>query len=167
MTDKRTVFSRAMFGVYLAVLSWIILFKLRLPWTKLVDMRALNLIPFAAPPDAPRMNVREPLENLLLFVPLGAYLDLFRKRNRPIRTVLDGALLSLLYEVLQYLFRLGASDITDLIMNTAGTLCGVILFRLFAKLFGMTRAEKVMDVLGAVLGALFIGLVLFLHLTNP
>ena len=41
--------------------------------------------------------------------------------------------LSLLFEIIQYVSSIGASDITDLITNTIGGLCGMVLFGILGK----------------------------------
>jgi len=39
----------------------------------------------------------------------------------------------LLFEIIQYVYSIGASDITDLITNTIGGLCGMVLFGILGK----------------------------------
>lgn len=89
----------------------------------------LALIPFVD-------MVRGPVDtalNVVLFVPLGFFVPLLYGRFRRIgRTAAAGALLSLTVEVVQ-LFGMGATDINDLLTNTAGTLLGYGLFALLAR----------------------------------
>lgn len=76
--------------------------------------------------------------NVVLFVPLGFFVPLLYGRFRRIdRTAAAGALLSLTVEVVQ-LFGMGATDINDLLTNTAGTLLGYGLFALLARCSGRT-----------------------------
>lgn len=71
--------------------------------------------------------------NVLLFLPLGLCLPLFWIPYQKLhRTVLFGFGASLFIEVLQ-IFTYRASDVNDLITNTAGTLVGWILARLFLR----------------------------------
>ena len=94
----------------------------------------LALVPFVD-------MVRGPVDtalNVVLFVPLGVFVPLLYGRFRCIgRTAAAGALLSLTVEVVQ-LFGMGATDINDLLTNTAGTLLGYGLFALLARCSGRT-----------------------------
>ena len=94
----------------------------------------LALVPFVD-------MVRGPVDtalNVVLFVPLGFFVPLLYGRFRCIgRTAAAGALLSLTVEVVQ-LFGMGATDINDLLTNTAGTLLGYGLFALLARCSGRT-----------------------------
>ena len=65
-----------LFVIYLALLTWIVLWKLQIPYLGWRGMRHIKLVPF--PPTA-RAGASEPLEvavNVLLFVPFGLYLTL-------------------------------------------------------------------------------------------
>ena len=63
-------------------------------------------------------------------------------------------------EALQYIFSLGASDVTDIITNTSGGIIGWILFKAIEKLFNNNvRAQKFINIIaatGTVLIILFI-----------
>lgn len=67
--------------------------------------------------------------NLLGFVPLGLLLPLAWPWFRHgIKIILAGFIVSLGYETTQLLTGLGIWDVDDLLLNTAGTLLGYILF---------------------------------------
>lgn len=91
----------------------------------------INLIPFSSFLLA-RKRVelyRELLMNVLLFFPLGLSLSsALPRRIPPVRrfvvTVLAGLALSLLVELLQFVFRLGLAEVDDLITNSFGTALG-------------------------------------------
>ena len=78
--------SRSLTGVllalYLAVLTWIILFKMQTDWTVLTTgVRTVNLIPFAgALVTNGQANYQEVFLNLVAFVPFGLYLSLLEPR---------------------------------------------------------------------------------------
>lgn len=63
------------------------------------------------------------LMNVALFVPAAAFWT--AAVRRPVWVLLGGALLSLLIEAAQSVFRLGTGDQADLVANTLGTLIGV------------------------------------------
>ena len=68
------------------------------------------------------------IANIMLFIPLGFLLPmLWRKFENKYTTLISGLLLSIFIEVSQ-LFCYRATDIDDLIMNTAGTILGYFLF---------------------------------------
>ncbi|MEP6597471.1 MAG: VanZ family protein [Ginsengibacter sp.] len=69
------------------------------------------------------------LGNLLGFVPLGLLLPLVLPWFRNgFKILFGGFFISLGYEVTQLVTGLGVFDVDDLILNTAGTLLGYILF---------------------------------------
>lgn len=73
--------------------------------------------------------------NILLFVPLGFALPVFLPNLKYKKVILIGCLVSLTIEILQaiagiivgYTYR--AADIDNLMMNTLGTIIGLIVFR--------------------------------------
>lgn len=73
--------------------------------------------------------------NVLLFIPLGAMLPLLWADFRPLwKTLLAGFGISFFIETLQ-LFSLRATDVNDLITNSAGALLGYCVGRLLLRLF--------------------------------
>lgn len=116
-------------GIYLILLTWLILFKLQLPLGGWVPYRSLNLIPFGASLIVNgAVDVQEILYNGLVFLPFGLYLGMLQPRRSWWKSLLVMAGVSLAYETLQYLLAIGASDITDLLMNTAGGAVGLLVF---------------------------------------
>lgn len=78
------------------------------------------------------LGSQEAISNLLLFLPMGFFLPLLWPRLRW-KTLLIGFCTSLAVEVLQ--MPIGrAFDLRDLVMNTAGTAVGMLLFRLYRYL---------------------------------
>lgn len=124
-----------LFAVYLAILTWIILLKMQTDLSLLASgVRAVNWIPFAgALVVNGRANYQEVFLNLLVFVPFGLYLSLWKPAWPVWKRVLAGFLTSLAYEVLQYVFALGRSDVTDLLSNTLGCLLGAALYPLLSR----------------------------------
>lgn len=116
-------------GIYLILLTWLILFKLQLPLGGWVPYRSLNLIPFGASLIVNgAVDVQEILYNGLVFLPFGLYLGMLQPCRSWWKNLLVMAGVSLAYETLQYLLAIGASDITDLLMNTAGGAVGLLVF---------------------------------------
>lgn len=114
--------SRALFAAYIFILLWLVLFKFSYePFAVIRDFqtRSLNLIPFAYSRNS------EMIANIVAFIPFGVMLGVtikalaFRYKLALIFTF------SLAVEVIQYALAIGATDITDLIMNTLGGLMGL------------------------------------------
>ncbi|MGV2984512.1 VanZ family protein [Microbacterium sp. AGC85] len=152
----------AMFAVYLLLLGWIILWKLEVPHIGDGSLRVIKVVPFVANGDAGASAPLEIAVNVLLFVPLGAYLGLLAPAMRWGRAAMAILGVSLALEALQYALALGSSDITDLIANTTGGLLGIGVLTLMRRAKGsgavglMVRACIIVTVVLAVLVMLFV-----------
>ncbi|WP_049945683.1 VanZ family protein [Butyrivibrio sp. LC3010] len=73
--------------------------------------------------------------NVLLFIPWGVLLSLYRKNEQFLRvvimTTITGFLFSFLIEIIQHLSRTGVFEVTDLLMNSFGTFIGAIIGYIF------------------------------------
>lgn len=157
-----------LFAIYLIVLSWIILFKMQFDIAILSDMnfRSVNLIPFKESLIVNgKVDISEIILNIVAFIPFGVYVSMvfdewgFLKKTAPVFAV------SLLYEVLQYIFAIGGSDITDLIGNTLGGVMGIVIFKTLSKIF-KDKTIKVLNILAATGTVLVIGLLGLLIIAN-
>lgn len=141
--------SCAVFALYLVMLCWLILFKFRVRADDNLTMRSLNLIPFYYDSKS-SIHLREVLYNILVFVPAGFYFSaLFSKTNVKYAPA-AAAGISLSFEILQWVFSIGASDITDLITNTLGGYCGMLLFVAMGRIAGRHRM-KIINTLGIII----------------
>lgn len=123
-------------GIYLFLLIWLILFKFNTNFRDLDHFRNINLIPFQGSLIVNgHLQIREILYNILVFVPLGVYIGILKPKWSFIKMLLPCFCLSFLLEILQFVFAIGASDITDVIGNTIGGIVGLAIFTLFKKLF--------------------------------
>ena len=68
--------------------------------------------------------------NIIWFVPFGFILPLLGIKKK--LTLILGAVLSLVIEVMQLLFDVGFTELDDLILNTLGCGIGIMLFCLFS-----------------------------------
>ena len=73
------------------------------------------------------------LLNMSMFVPLGFFLPLLWEKYRRLKHALLFGLGATMFIELAQLFTYRATDINDVITNTAGALLGYLLFRLFKK----------------------------------
>ncbi|MFD0897516.1 VanZ family protein [Loigolactobacillus binensis] len=143
---------QSLFAIYLLALFWIVLLKLHLSLIQLGSQRSINLIPFAASALVNgHIDWLEPLLNILVFIPLGAYIAIFFKKGR-LRLIIA---ISLFCEVVQFILGIGASDITDVIDNSLGGIIGLLLYRgLESWLQRQNKPQKMINqiaVLGTVL----------------
>ena len=80
------------------------------------------------------MYVRNIVGNIALFVPLGFLLPSLFAGFRSVKYIaILALLLSLLAEILQYIFTIGVFDVDDIIYNTVGSIIGFYLFKHFNK----------------------------------
>lgn len=131
-----------LFAVWLVLLVWLVLWKFHAPYLGRDDQRAIKLVPFVPVGDFGASAPYEVLANLLLFVPLGVYLALLAPSWRWHRIALVAAGASLALEVTEWIIAVGSSDITDVIVNTAGALAGIGLVDLARRRLG-TRLPRI------------------------
>ncbi len=126
---KRKVLAHIGFALYIVLLVWLIIFKLEPKfWTFPKTGRSLNLIPFVASMmQNGGISLSEIVYNALFFLPLGMYLSFLNVTKKAWHGILIGFAVSIAFEAVQFVFKIGASDITDVIMNTLGTAIGVLI----------------------------------------
>ncbi len=104
--------------------------------------------------------------NVIIFIPLGIYAAILFKRWAVAKNVFLFFLTSLMVETLQFTFRLGAFDVTDIITNTLGGIIGLMTFKIIEKLFkNSMKAQKLINVIAAT-GTILMLLFLLLLKTN-
>lgn len=100
----------------------------------------INLVPF-----------RDGLEisnilNIIFFMPFGFLLPTLWKKFRKLwPTFCYGLLFSLIIEISQMFTNGRGTDINDLIMNTLGTICGLIIFKYMSKIFRKLSSKTVVN----------------------
>ncbi|QDK71201.1 VanZ family protein [Lactococcus protaetiae] len=141
--------AKILFTIYSLILIWIILFKLSFhPINFLINVntRSLNLVPFAL-----SGGRREVLLNVLIFVPFGVLLNMVGRKIPFLLKILIICAISFLFESLQYLLSIGASDVTDLITNSLGGLIGLSLYSIARKLGQERKVDRNIVVLGFIM----------------
>lgn len=73
---------------------------------------------------------------------------------------------SLIFEILQFIFAIGASDITDLIGNTLGGIIGIGIFYIMSKFF-KEKTYKIVNIISLIAATMLILLVSVLIIANP
>jgi glycopeptide antibiotics resistance protein len=158
-TNKLTI---VLFGIYLIALFWILLFKLGVQFSYMGN-RSVNLIPFS---DS-KIDVSEIILNVVICVPLGIYAGVLFKRQTLGTKLSFCFLISSMFEVLQFILRVGAFDVTDIISNTLGGIIGVMIFKAVEKLFkNSVTAQKFINIIAAIGTVLMISLLLLLKMNK-
>ena len=145
LTDKRVVDLLFVFVcvIYALVLCRGILFKYVSPFDLFSPDRyeytGCNLVPFNGSGFDFRLDT---IINAFLFMPFGFLLSMKSKKNiKSLLLILIPLLVSIILESLQYAFRLGATDITDVIMNTVGSCLGFLMYLVSSIIFD-DKADK-------------------------
>ena len=162
MANKLT---NVLFIIYLVALSWILVFKLGVRFSYM-ENRRVNLIPFSEPLILNgKIDFGEMILNAVIFVPLGIYAGVLFKRWTFGKNVFLFFLISLMCEGLQFILRVGAFDITDIITNTLGGIIGLMIFKAIEKVFQTNiKAQNFVNILAATGTVLMILLLLLLNL---
>ncbi len=145
------------FIYYAAFVIWNILFKYVSPLELFSDeryfSRSLNFIPFS---DLMKGNYNklDVWGNMILFAPLGIFLKIWLQKKWyclvPIAVVTSAA-----FEILQYIFAIGATDITDVVYNTFGFLSGIIVYSLLKFMLKTNEHIKILISVLTVIGVIF------------
>ncbi len=132
--------------------------------------RAYNFIPFKTIYEyfATRFNIWIALMNVVgniaLFVPLGMYLQVFRKRKKILPCVALACAISVGVEILQFILGIGAADIDDVLLNTLGALLGILLYRvIYAAVKDEGKAKNAITLLWCAAGGLVLLLLCITH----
>lgn len=163
---KSKSLTKILFCFYFLALVWIIVFKMQIPFSQMGHIRSVNLIPFAGSVEVNgRIYIQEIIDNVLIFIPFGVFSCMLGRSGSWMRKAAPSFFTSLTLEVLQFVLAVGASDITDLLGNTAGGILGVGIFYIFSKIC-KERAEFVLNVIalaGAAGMSLLLGMLLLLN----
>lgn len=151
-SKKRNTLTIVLFIVYILLLTGVILFKLPFYSEKISDgIRVINLIPFQGSFDENGVILlREIIQNILIFIPLGIYIYMIKYELPFMKKVLPIIGLSLSFEVIQFIFAIGRTDVTDLLDNTLGGIIGICMSAILFKIF-KNRTVKIVNMLALVL----------------
>jgi glycopeptide antibiotics resistance protein len=139
-----------LFAIYILALTWLILFKLQFAIPKMAEGRVINLIPFLRSfNDNGVIHFSEIRVNILAFIPLGIYICLLKANWPFVKKVLAIVVFTLAFEITQFIFAIGRSDITDVFSNTLGGIIGIGIYALLSKVL-KGRTNKAINVLAAI-----------------
>ena len=106
------------------------------------------------------------MDNVLVFIPFGLlmsvnfkHLDFWSKL-----LVVLGA--SVAAETIQYIFAIGATDITDVMTDTLGGLIGLIGYEVSSRQVGQESLDKFIVIAGSILLSVFVLLLVVLEVRH-
>ncbi|WP_038299096.1 VanZ family protein [Metaclostridioides mangenotii] len=144
--------------IYLFILTFGIVFKMGSP---ALGIRSLNLIPYGSSVISNgKIHTRELIYNVIAFIPFGGYISMLKTNWSFIKKILPIFGVSLLFEIIQFIFGLGASDITDLINNTLGGVIGILIYFILNKIFKSDLKLNKVIIIFASLGSICLVLLL-------
>jgi glycopeptide antibiotics resistance protein len=158
----KIVFLYGVFICYILLLIKILLVS-RISYS---ESRSINLIPFYSIKEyiysnyatIKRFAFGNVIGNIVIFIPLGTYLPLFKNYKRVITNLLFIFIVSLFVEIIQGLLGIGSSDIDDIILNCFGGLIGILGYKF---LLFILRDEKKVHTAITILSAIGLPLILY------
>lgn len=148
MNKRERIKTVILYGVFICYILLLIkiLFLSRISH---LEHRSINLIPFYSIMEyvsSSSANIKafafgNVVGNIVIFVPLGTYLSLFKNDKRVITNLLFIFIVSLFVEIIQGTLGIGASDIDDIILNCLGGLIGILGYKFL--LFILRNEKKV------------------------
>ncbi len=167
----KTVFLCGVFICYILLLMKI-LFLSRISISEIINgqrtiFRSFNLIPFYSINEyitSNSMNIKRfafsnVVGNIVIFIPLGVYLTLFKENKRTITNLLIIFIVSLFVEIIQGFLGIGISDIDDVILNSLGGWIGILGYKF--SLFILRDEKKVHTAITIISATIGLPVILF------
>lgn len=128
-----------------------------------LGIRSINLIPYGSSVILNgKIDTTELIYNIIAFIPFGGYISMLKTNWSFIKRMIIIFGVSLLFEITQFIFGLGAFDITDLINNTLGGVIGILIYFILNKIFKSDlKLNKVINIF-ASLGTICLVLLLII-----
>lgn len=118
------------------------------PFFTISNYYSIGLFNFIA-----NMNI---LGNIVIFVPMGIFISLYSNRERIINGIFYCLCISVIVEVIQFIFGIGITDIDDIILNTVGGFIGIAIYKILMKVFKDKNTIKI-----SVSALFFLSIILF------
>jgi len=157
----------ALFATYLIALYWIIVLKFNISAYHAGIKRSFNWIPFREALRYGKMDLPEIILNIFIFVPFGLFVSVVLEQWSFGKKVILFFSISFFFEVSQYILRVGAFDVTDLINNTLGGIIGLMIYSGLQKAFNSRfKAQKIINILTIIGPIAIFSFLLFLKVNN-
>lgn len=164
--EKKNTLTIALFMIYVLALIWIILLKLQFSFAELDRVRSINLIPLQGSVIINGIvSLNEIFDNIIVFIPFGIYINMLKNKWSFIQKVLPIISVSLTFEVLQFIFAIGRTDITDLLGNTLGGIIGIIIYAVLLRIF-KNKTIKIINTVALILTVCALALITLLLVAN-
>lgn len=149
--DRHKTVTKILFALYLLFLTWVVLFKMQTDFAALqTGRRSINLIPFQGSAIVNgKIDLSEIILNVIAFIPFGIYVGALNENWNFLKKAAPAFCFSLFYEFAQYVFGIGASDITDLTGNTLGGMSGILIYWILSKVLKQ-HAAKAVNILAGI-----------------
>ena len=106
--NRSKMISYIVFGAYLFLLTWLVLFKFAFTIEEIPHLRQLNLIPFHYETSVAFItHMKEVIYNILIFVPAGVYFTAFLDKRKWWLGIGASFFVSLTFETVQWIFSIG------------------------------------------------------------
>lgn len=163
---KSKKITQTLFAIYFLALIWIILFKMAFSVQDLPHIRNINLIPFM---DSTiinnKLDIYEIIANVAAFIPFGIFIGMLSEKTSFLRKIAPIFFVSLGIEITQFVFSIGATDITDLLMNTLGGAIGISIFTVLERVC-KENTRKILNTICVISGSGLLLLVTILIIAN-
>ena len=128
--------------------------------------RSVNLIPFSEPlMRNGKIDFGEMVLNVVIFLPLGLYAGILFRRWTFGNKLFFFFLISFLIESLQFILRVGAFDVSDIITNMLGGIFGLMIFEVIERLFNNpARSQKFINAIAAIGTVIMVSFLVLLKL---
>jgi len=164
--EKKNTLTIVLFMIYVLALIWIILLKLQFSFTEIDRVRSINLIPLQGSVIINGIvSLNEIFDNIIVFIPFGIYINMLKNKWSFIQKVLPIISVSLTFEVLQFIFAIGRTDITDLLGNTLGGIIGIIIYAVLLRIF-KNKTIKIINTVALILTVCALALITLLLVAN-
>ena len=182
MNSKRLskILVSLLFVLYLALLTWVVIFKCAIPKEILGNECSLDpikfgpviqeymdsslkerfLFQFTHPTNAAKVIVEFVL-NIVVFIPLGVIFSTLINKSKWWINLLTGLSISICVELIQLITSFGGFEIYDLIANTFGTILGGVIYSLLIKAIKEEQQIKVINITCLVSFIIFVPIFIY------
>lgn len=160
----RLIFLYVVFGCYILFLIKLLLLS------RTTLERRINLVPFSSiweyafsdADNLKKFSFANIVGNVLVFLPLGAYLTLLKKNKKITINLLFVFVVSLCVEIIQWIFGLGTADVDDIILNCLGGFIGILGYWLIFQIFRDQEKVHIVFAIASLIGLPYLLFLIFM-----
>lgn len=93
------------------------------------------------------------LGNVILFIPLSIFYRSLNSKNsgKFFKCIFLSLILSIFFEIFQFVFEIGVTDVNDIILNTLGGIIGTIIYSLMSLLLSKDNIKEFISIFGGTI----------------